>query len=264
MCLIIHRENVGTIIPASYLKNGIEANADGWGIMFAESGVIKTVKGLKTTKFFKAISALGDRPLTIHFRFATHGAKNVANAHPFTILDNSYAVMHNGMIAGKRHDEKMSDTYHFANYVLAPILHASPDIFEHPEFAESIGKMVGPGNKLVITRADGATRIVNEHCGSVRAGLWLSNIHSVEPVHRFGFSSRAMGNTAGRYPDVSRQGGWDDSDFAPDAIWTDRRYEDRFDDITTIDEILALGHDDRVAFIRREPELVADLLSDLY
>lgn len=181
MCLIISQPK-GASIPAEFVTNGIERNPDGWGVMSSHKGRIHYAKGTNADDFPGALADLPGKEKHIHFRYATHGVKDATNCHPFPILDSKYCVMHNGIIDTPIRDKSKSDTWHFCEDVLAPMLARKPGDFGKPAFESAVSTLVGAGNKLVILRRDGATVTVNKKQGVIKSGLWLSNAYSVEPV----------------------------------------------------------------------------------
>lgn len=177
MCLIVHNPD-GVAFPTSVLRRGIKDNPDGWGIMGAGSGRVRIEKGFGTSSFFKTLDTFRGA-CTIHFRWATHGKINLDNAHPFRILRGKYALMHNGVLDIPRRDLSKSDTWHFARDFVQPILANKPDWFGSEYLSAMLGALIGPLNKLVIMRNDGASMVVNEKSGRDYEGLWLSNGNSL-------------------------------------------------------------------------------------
>lgn len=181
MCLIIHRPAGSAPIPEEFLVNGLLNNPDGWGIVETHRRKIRTTKGIDPLGFWDAYQAIPEsRAACIHFRFGTHGPNNVENCHPFPVAGGQYQLVHNGIINVPIVDKLRSDTYHFAENVLTPILAAAPDRFATDELHDELSAVIG-GSKLVIIRADGKTMFVNRHHGVEVDGLWLSNGHSIEP-----------------------------------------------------------------------------------
>ena len=76
-------------------------------------------------------------------------------------------------------DREKSDTWHFAEYVLGPMLSGRPELFGTRELVATLSAIIGTGNKLVVLRDDGASMIVNRDRGVKHEGLWLSNAHSL-------------------------------------------------------------------------------------
>lgn len=164
-----------------WLENAMIANPNGWGIMASHRGQLLIRRGMKPGKFRRALEIFTGLDTFIHFRNATHGTVNVDNCHPFAIVDGTFAVMHNGIIPiDCRSDSKRSDTWHYANTILEPLLIQDPEALADESFITLIGQHVGAGNKLAILRADGTSAIVNRAQGSEIDGSWYSNLWSVE------------------------------------------------------------------------------------
>lgn len=174
MCVIIDRPP-GRTIPKRYLVTAMEDNPDGWGMMKATSHGIFSLHGMDEKGFWDAYEFMGDGDLTIHFRWATHGLKDVINCHPFEILNGEYAVVHNGIIHVDCEVPDMSDTWHFANGMLAEALRLHPEWWGGRRFRKYLEHKLGSNNKLVILRSDGEKMFINRKEGVQDSGLWLSN-----------------------------------------------------------------------------------------
>lgn len=228
MCLIIHRpESVST--PPEWTENALETNPDGWGIMAASKGKIIVRRGLKSSKFSRALKSFGQQEVFIHFRYATHGVKDVANTHPFLIVNDSFAIMHNGVLSVECPDASKSDTWHFANDNLAPILRDAPQAINDPAWINAAGTAIGENNKIVIMRADGDFTIINRQQGFDFGKCWLSNTYSIDPPAR-----RSLGAW-------SR---WDDTEL----------------EASDLEELSELSETDLVDFCAAYPEDVASAI----
>ncbi len=186
MCLIVDRPP-GATIPDDHLRNGIDANPDGWGVMYPgddPSGAPEVPglvirRGMTESGFWNAYRAVPpDVRLGIHFRWATHGARSVDNAHPFVHRGAAVAVMHNGVISVPCGDPARSDTYHYVSGVLGPWLVQYPDGLN---WADEIIAPHVSGSRLLVFRADGSAVRVNGESGTVIDGIWYSNESSIRP-----------------------------------------------------------------------------------
>jgi hypothetical protein len=178
MCVIIDAHSP-SLIEHDHLRRGLVDNPDGWGIMVSDGSRILTERGMSDEEFWQSyekVKSLGTR-VTVHFRWATHGSKSTRNCHPFLICDDKYSVMHNGVISDVPSNEKdRSDTYHFAKYIVQPILAKHPDLFGTEYLETMLKTIVGSGNKIVIMRHDGERMFINRGAGvEVTDGLWMSN-----------------------------------------------------------------------------------------
>lgn len=256
MCLIIDR-NDSRPIPAEWADNAMHHNPDGWGVMWADSGRIHTARGMRRKGFARAISRADGHPATVHFRYGTHGSRNVANCHPFEFSDGRYAVMHNGMLdCVPSHEKGRSDTYHLARYLLGPMLDASPDLFGTDDFERCLADMIGPGNKLVILRADGEKMIVNRCQGSDVGGFWLSNTYSIADPAR----AKAACTSA---PSTRFGMSWNDDDETDDRAsgyaWS-RPIRPCDEPGYTLEDVAALPFEDIVETCLNDPEFVAEAI----
>lgn len=182
MCVIIHRPAEGHQLTLETLRNCWDTNSHGWGIMFADQGVVHTDRGMDWPSFEAAYARLDGKELGIHFRIRTHGATNVENTHPFQVLDPEWGagdvwLMHNGIIKTDEVDKGYSDTWHYARYELAPILYEAPGLLKVEPFLRHLEDRVGY-SKLLILDGDGQFTTIGAHKGKELFGCWFSNEHS--------------------------------------------------------------------------------------
>lgn len=247
MCLIIDRP-AGTQIPEKLISRGLSLNSDGWGIMASVGGQIMTAKGLQPKKFRKALKAFKNAPLTVHFRYTTHGGTSLANCHPFPILNGAYAVMHNGIIShAPELDPSRSDTWHFCEHILAPMLATYPEKFGTADLEHILSRLIGTGNKLVILRRDGLRQIINPKQGIEWEGLWLSNSYSL-PLIGFGSAKTQLS----RWSDPDTWRGREDYVRDDRGVWRSSAWEDS----ETIDSIDVAADGKRVYYPPAKAEAV--------
>lgn len=173
MCIILTCPANETI-PDSFLKNGYENNPDSWGIMFSKNGVLFSEKAASCFSEFETAwkNVPFDAPKAVHFRIATHGAINRENAHPFFVND-SLALMHNGIIPIQIKNKKFSDTWHFTNEV-RKIISKLPNALNNKQVIENIKRKIGY-SKIVFMNEKGGITYVNKELGEQVGKIWASN-----------------------------------------------------------------------------------------
>jgi glutamine amidotransferase len=179
MCLAIYQP-AGKSIPESYLRTGFEGNPDGAGFMyFDDKGKLQVEKFMQFDQFIERYESCwlmhGEKsPFAIHFRWATHGSKNLLNVHPFMVNEN-VSVMHNGIIDCHIDDHEMSDTASFVKNYLG----ALPEHWYDNEYLFDMVQQYTQGSKLIVfTDTPGSeycAYILNEDAGHWNNGVWYSN-----------------------------------------------------------------------------------------
>jgi hypothetical protein len=87
--------------------------------------------------------------------------------------------MHNGILStGNKANPKMSDTWHYINDYLKPMLAGNPDFAFHPAFKALIEDHIGDSNKFVLMDNEGRQVVINQSAGVYWAGVWLSNTYA--------------------------------------------------------------------------------------
>ena len=185
MCIAIATKP-GAILDPGIVWRGWTNNRDGAGFAFVDdAGVLHVRKGFtQYNDFYAALrgayDAFGDRsPFIIHMRFATAGARNKDNTHPFSITPQKGpkgAFIHNGTMftpAGKqagRGSDAKSDSRVFGS-VLNNIL--SKDVVKMCKVA--LERKLTARNKIVFLYEDKELIILNEDQGFWDKGIWYSN-----------------------------------------------------------------------------------------
>lgn len=206
MCLAIYKP-AGKSIPEDHLRNGFDSNPHGAGFAFAKDGVVSIRKGYFTFKAFLAAyneCITEDLPALVHFRYATHGKRNEFNCHPWPVCGGEYACIHNGII-NIQSSKKKSDTGHFVDLVLSPMLECVADPAT-PALKFLVEETIGSGNKIVLMDGAGKVTIYNEKVGHWEKGVWYSN-HGYESYSRFTYK-RGGRKTYGAYEGYDYESYW--------------------------------------------------------
>lgn len=179
MCLIIASPKGQAVDPTISLYEIWMNNPHGFGIMWADKGQLKIKKTLTISQVGDLFKEAEGMPWVAHWRYSTHGQKNLDNCHPFKIRKDIY-MAHNGILDIPCFNGLMSDTWHLAK-MLQAVCHEPDCLFEKTVMTD-FGKEIGRGNKLAFLAGDGRLAIVNENLGNWDAGLWYSNTYSLYPA----------------------------------------------------------------------------------
>lgn len=178
MCLIIASQS-GKLPNDKDVISALGHNPHGWGVARVSNGSILVDKGMGLNALTRAIKRCAGLPYMAHLRFATHGAVNIANTHPFKIVPGLF-MAHNGILDIPITNHKLSDTAHFAAWV-GDYLNADPDWWDEDSFKKDLEDWIGVGNKLTFLHAkSGEVRIVNKKAGWQDGEIWYSNTYSLD------------------------------------------------------------------------------------
>lgn len=170
------------------IRAAYENNPDGFGVMMPTGqGRIHVHKLMPDTyeDCMNVYKMYQGKPIALHFRLATHGDSDKANCHPFQVLNlkehgRDCWLMHNGpTIDAPSFDTAKSDTWHFVEYILRPILAREPNLLE-TDILESILENLADKDRLTIL--DGKTEAfitTNFNTTDETDGLLLSNQYSL-------------------------------------------------------------------------------------
>ena len=181
MCLAIYCE-AGATCAESDLRTAAQANPDGAGFMYVNGGgSLVLERFMRFDKFLRALDRATDEnpgsPFAIHFRWATHGSRDIHNVHPFRV-DKHTGLIHNGVlpvVMGKGH--RRSDTAVFAEDYLPRL---SPTWMDDPALFDMV-EQYATGSKLVVLTTNPAAKfdayILNEGDGhwNTANSIWYSN-----------------------------------------------------------------------------------------
>lgn len=191
MCLIITGPSAHvrkTLLNTPNLTESIYGyNADGIGFMYASARNHLRVKKFLPNDlqdFEEAIRRLpnDNREVAVHARYKTHGDINMDNVHPYPVIPGRVAMMHNGVLShGNAADRTKSDTWHYINDRVRPLLEAYPDAFTNEGVIALIENDIGMNNRFVFMDEHGTMEIYNKDTGIEHDGLWFSNTYAWEP-----------------------------------------------------------------------------------
>jgi hypothetical protein len=185
MCLLVSQP-ASTVFTEDFLQGVYAYNSDGIGVMFANENGLNILRCVPKTeadfiKFFR--ENIEGRDCAWHARMRTHGDINLDNCHPYQVIsaDEGYPLYlaHNGVLAtGNSKDTKKSDTWHYIQDYLRPMLLSNPQFFLTPAFEDMVSSHIGSGNKFILMDAFGNSVTINEQVGVIHEGAWLSNTYA--------------------------------------------------------------------------------------
>ena len=181
MCLAIYKPS--KVKPDwDALEEGFKSNSHGAGFAVAVDGSIQIHKGFFNFEdFLRAYDPFADRQALIHFRWATHGARDQEMCHPFSVTDE-IAMIHNGILNISTDDDKTkSDTWHYVEYILKPLAERDRDFYSDNAI-KFLGESAISGSKFCFLRADGDWCIWNAEDGHWMGDAWYSNRSYVKSI----------------------------------------------------------------------------------
>lgn len=275
MCLIIQVAPRPERKPITddFLLDMYTKNPDGFGFMWFDGG-IKTFKTVapfrKFKKCFRRLERNFDGEFFVHARIRTHGDINASQSHPYPIAapDGTTAgwLMHNGVLhTGNKADTKLSDTWHFVNEWLEPLVAKfGHSVLTDPLIGEWLAGFIG-NNRFVLMDKDGGTNVLNHSQGIEWNAMWLSNTYAWSP-YKFGAmkypQTKYYGTTVGTPVSTTPA-----STSAPsrtreyyEALWGDRDDEDfrgfavDAEPNTPINDMLEVGEVDANEYLNAEAQ----------
>lgn len=191
MCLIFLKpKSAKNYLTYERFCNALDNNPHSVGIVYKnpEDGKVKIERFVKPEKGKEKIyDIIKDKEeYAIHFRFATHGAVNLDNCHPF-LVTKDLCLMHNGVMSEFGDiDTNKSDTRNFAESFLRPYIEQEGiEVIKDKEFIEDVGKVIGSYNKILLIDKDFNWSIINEKSGVWKEGCWMSNSYSTESSRNY-------------------------------------------------------------------------------
>lgn len=216
MCLITTIEKKGDklVLPFEIekFKNAISTNSDGIGIMYPilnkDTGKVEfkvnKLKGTQAEQYeFLREHLLGQDWLgsfAMHMRYKTRGENDMTNVHPFPVLQmekgeaKDLYLMHNGTLDSEWGDAQRSDSRHFAEEVLRPMLLEKPSMWNNPGFIKLTEAAIGSGNKFLLMDEKGKFVALNRKAWTEKesqegTSVLLSNTYSLDDSYsgRWGY-----------------------------------------------------------------------------
>jgi hypothetical protein len=109
----------------------------------------------------------------------THGEIDLENCHPYEVVPGEIALMHNGILrTGNDADKTKSDTWHFIQDYLRPLLERDPELMYQEAFQKMLEDFIGSSNKFVLLDRFGGMVEVNYSSGYTWRGMWMSNLYA--------------------------------------------------------------------------------------
>lgn len=197
MCLILVRDpNVQ--LDFEHIKHAALNNPHGWGYIIPDRGHLEirrffNAKGTDPEEVYNVLDENIDKRLFLHLRYATAGSRDKNNVHPFPVLQKRKHgmqawLMHNGTLNDfSSHKSRMSDTYHFTEEVVRPLLERSMALrgktkcINDPFVNKIIEKYSGWSKFLLVDNYGNYQTIGG---GTQKEGYWVSNDYSFQKSYR--------------------------------------------------------------------------------
>lgn len=179
MCILI-KHAADTVFSRDDIADFHAHNSDGFGVMYLHKNRVVTAKILPKSADdayeFYLLHAHG-RECALHGRMRTHGAIDEANCHPYKVIKGVY-LMHNGVLdTGNEWNKSKSDTWHFAERILKPILNQSPAMLHNAGFQRLLEATLGHGNRFILLDKHGFVEL-NMHQGVTYKQARMSNTYA--------------------------------------------------------------------------------------
>lgn len=197
MCILIHHPKDACFTSAQ-LADFYSKNSDGFGAIVKKGNTVEVIKTVGTLAEIEDLyfDQVACHEAVIHFRMKTHGEIDIANCHPYEVVPGIW-MAHNGVLrTGNAADPKMSDTWHYIQDYLKPLLQAHPELMTNPGFIKLVGDHIGTSNKFALMNEKGDVAIINRTSGydfwdlaNKDLTVWYSNTYAFSPYDH-GFLER--------------------------------------------------------------------------
>ena len=174
MCLLLFKP-ADKIVPDKHLVVADRNNPHGCGIAVAMGDriIIEKAPSWGAEEIIKLLNKYEGHPVIVHFRYATHGSKNVENTHPFRLNDD-WVAAHNGVISNVKTLDDESDTRAFLRLNVIPMLENKWKLTD-ADVLKLLAQEMGTSNKMTFMDKEGNIAIANESQGHWKEGIWYSN-----------------------------------------------------------------------------------------
>lgn len=196
MCILIHHPK-DACFTSEQLADFYSKNSDGFGAIVKNGNTVEVIKNVGSLAEIEDLyyDQVACHEAVIHFRMKTHGEIDIANCHPYEVVPGIW-MAHNGVLrTGNAKDPKMSDTWHYIQDFLKPMLQAHPELMTNPGFIKFVGDHIGPSNKFALMNEKGDVSIINRESGydfwdlaNKDLTVWYSNTYAFSP-YQHGFMS---------------------------------------------------------------------------
>lgn len=189
MCILIHHP-VGTQLTDEHFADFYEKNPDGFGAIINVGHKVDIIKRVGTLNEIQRLyqKHVAGREAIIHMRWRTHGEIDLHNCHPYEVVPGLW-MAHNGVLShGNTADPSKSDTWHYINDVLRPLLLKDDQLIHEPAFQKLVASHIGYSNKFGFMDHEGRTVILNKSSGVEHEGVWYSNTYAWSPS-KFGYKT---------------------------------------------------------------------------
>jgi hypothetical protein len=196
MCILIHHPKDACFTSAQ-LADFYSKNSDGFGAIVKKGNTVEVIKNIGTLSEIEDLyyDQVACHEAVIHFRMKTHGDIDIANCHPYEVVPGIW-MAHNGVLrTGNAKDPKMSDTWHYIQDYLKPMLQAHPELMTNQGFIKFVGDHIGTSNKFALMNEAGEVSIINRDAGydfwdlgNQDLTVWYSNTYAFSP-YQHGFMS---------------------------------------------------------------------------
>lgn len=180
MCIIAVKP-ASSKISVNRLFNMWVNNPHGAGIMFAQDGELKVIKGLMDFgNLLDAYLENQNRKMVLHFRWRTHGPVVGKLTHPFWVTGD-VAMVHNGIIPGRNAPKGESDTSMYVR-TLQKRYSDPMKALRRDSTRKFIVQEIGL-SKLIFMNSDGMIQMVNGQVGHFSDDdCWYSNHSYTDPA----------------------------------------------------------------------------------